>query len=118
MANRNFTKTLKMFQNIITRSARGFSSLSYLCFILTYFRISRSCSQFCNKKKALKDFANFTKKSLLESLFNKLHANSIKIESRYRCLSLIFVKFLRTVFYRTTGNSCFWSLSGVMKNKF
>ena len=39
----------------------------------------------------------------------------LKKTLRHRCFSLIFRTFLRTAFYRTTVNGCFWSLSGVME---
>ena len=46
----------------MTRIVRGFKSVNYVCFILTYFNISINCSQLLCKKNVSKSFANFTKK--------------------------------------------------------
>ena len=45
----------------MTKFVRGFQSVSYLCFILTYFNMSRSRSQLLFKKNLFKNFTNFTK---------------------------------------------------------
>ena len=58
----------------MTRVVHGFQSVSYRCFILTYFNISRSRSQLLCQINVSKDFANFTKKIFVEVLFKKLQA--------------------------------------------
>ena len=52
---------------------------------------------FC-KKGVLKKFTKFIGKHLLESHFNKVASNFIKIRLQHRCFPVNFVKFLRTTF--------------------
>ena len=106
MANRFCNKTLWKFQNIVSRIVRGFRLLSCLCFILTYFNISRNRSQLLHKKMHWSTFLTSCRPEV---------CNYIKLERQRRCFSLIFVKFLRTASCRTNVNGCFWSLGGVME---
>ena len=104
---------------IIYLLVRGFQSVSYLCFVLTHFNISRSRSQLLSKINIWKDFANATKKTFVGVIFLTSCRSSLttvlKHRVQYTCFSLIFLIFLGTVFYRTTVNSCFRLLSGVME---
>ena len=73
------------FQNIMTRIVRGFQSVSYLCFILTHFNISRSRSQLLCKNMYRKFLQILPPKNLFLSLFltscRPKAWNCIKIES-------------------------------------
>ena len=54
------------------------------------------------KEAALKNFAIFTGKHMFWNLF------LIKLEA-WRCFPVNTAKFLRTPFWRTTVNGCFWT---------
>ena len=70
---------------------------------------SRSCHQRCSVKKGvLRNFTEFTGKHLCQRLFQALACNFIKRESLAQVFSVNFVKFLRTLFYRTPLGDCFW----------
>ena len=85
MGNRICTKTLSKFQNIMTRIVHGFQSVSYLCFILTYFNIIGSRSQLLCKKMYRKVFQALPPRNLCWSPFltscRPKACNCIKIES-------------------------------------
>ena len=86
VTNRTCIKILQKFQNIMTRIVRGFQSVSYLCFILKYFYISRRRSQLLCKKNVSKMFANFTPQknlcwSPILTICRPKTSNCIKIES-------------------------------------
>ena len=53
----------------MTRIVRSFQSVSYLCFILTYFNTSRSLSQLLSKKNVSTIVADFTTKIFVEVPF-------------------------------------------------
>ena len=56
------------------------------------------------------------KNSLLKSTSRRPKAYiCIKIKSPAQVLFSNFVKFVRTIFYRSTVSGCFWSLSGLME---
>ena len=70
VTNRTCIKILQKFQNIMTRIVRGFQSVSYLCFIIIYFNISRSRSQLLCKKKSIENFCKlYNQKNLCWSPF-------------------------------------------------
>ena len=69
------------------------------------------------KVGVLKNFANFTWKHILKSLFNKVaglrSCNFIRKRLRHRCFAVKFEEFLRTTFLKNTSSGCFcsWTLS-------
>ena len=72
----------------------------------------RSCSV---RKGVLRKFAKFTEKHLCQSLFFKEVAglrSAIFFKKRlwHSCFLVNFAKFLRTPFYETPPDDCFWML--------
>ena len=63
------------------------------------------------KKGVLKNFANFTRKHLCWSLFNKVDSfqacNFIKNRLQYRCFPVKFKNFLEHLFLQNTSGGCF-----------
>ena len=97
-------------------------------FIVRDFRSSRS--QVLYKEAVPKNVAIFHRKYLCRSLFCQAAglrlATLLKKRIRHRCFSANFVRFLRTVFCRTTVNGYlrilsvvvhFWTWKGVVGNK-
>ena len=65
------------------------------------------------KNGVLKNFAKYTGKHLCQSLlFNKVAGfrptNLLKKRLWHRCFPVNFTQFLRTPFYRTSPEDCFW----------
>ena len=78
-----------------------------------YISSHRSCSE---RRGVLSKFAKFTRKHLCQSLFfNKVTGFSLWKERLWRsCFQANFVKFLRTLFYRTEH---LWVTASVIKRR-
>ena len=72
------------------------------------------------RKSVLRNFAKFTGKHLCQSFFfNKVPglrtATLLKKRPWHRCFPVNFAKLLRTPFYRTPLDDCFWTFSSQEK---
>ena len=95
---------LKLIRPLNVHKAQGHDDVS----------ISRSSHQRCYiKEGVLRNYIKFTGKHLCQSLFlNKVAglrpATLLKKRLWHRCFSVKFVKFLRSPFYRTPLDDCFF----------
>ena len=94
---------------------------------MKHFFTRTSYRRYLVKKGALKNLAKFTGKHLCLSFFffDKVQATSSNFVKKkrlwHRCFPVNFVKFLRTAFYRTRLNDCFYiesSSGGLSWNTF
>ena len=87
-------------------------------YIYDYVNTCRSSHQKSSIKKCVfRNFAKFTGKRLCQNLFfDKVAglrpATLLKKRPWHRCFPVIFVKFLRTTFYRTPPDDCFYTCNG------